>query len=130
MSAAAKWHASPTHNGQAYDIGADDGANIALVYGPKDGGREDFARVARTIAALAPVAMETADGFLVVSRRRACKSVIPPYRHDYSYDHFDHLADAEDFYHEVADGEYGQDREARAIVPCLRGVPLGSKVLP
>lgn len=45
------WHISPTHGGQAYDIGADDGSNIALVYGPKDGGPADFLRVARLIAA-------------------------------------------------------------------------------
>lgn len=45
------WHLSPTHNGQAYDIGADDGANIALVYGPKDGGPADFLAKARLIAA-------------------------------------------------------------------------------
>lgn len=86
---------------------------------------------AAILAAVAPpVTMEQADGFLVVSRRRACKSVIPPYRFDYLYDHFDHLSDAEGFYHEVADGEYGPEREARAIVPCRKGVPLGAKVLP
>jgi hypothetical protein len=46
-----RWHLSPTHGGQAYDIGSDDGANIALVYGPKDGGPADFLTNARKIAA-------------------------------------------------------------------------------
>jgi hypothetical protein len=43
------WHFSSTHSGQAYDIGAADGANIALVYGPKDGGPEDFKDNARVM---------------------------------------------------------------------------------
>ena len=27
-----EWHASPTHSGTAFDIGADDNSNIGLVY--------------------------------------------------------------------------------------------------
>jgi hypothetical protein len=53
-----RWHLSPTHLGQAYDIGSDDGANIALVYGPKDGGPPDFLLVARLIVAV-PDMLET-----------------------------------------------------------------------
>lgn len=82
-------------------------------------------------AADAPVTMETADGFLVVSRCRQPKSVVPPYRYDYYHDHFDHESDATEFYGEIEQGEYGNAREAVAMVACRRGVPLGSKkVLP
>lgn len=50
-SADKQWHLSPTRLGQAYDIGSADGANIALVYGPADGGPPDFLRNASLIAA-------------------------------------------------------------------------------
>lgn len=85
-------------------------------------------------AILAPVipptvTMETADGFLVVSRERVPKSVLPPYAYDYYYDHFPREADATEFYGEIERGEYNDTREAIAIVPCRRGVPLGSKVI-
>ena len=36
------WHKSKTHLGKAYDIGADNGANVALVYGPAEGGPGEF----------------------------------------------------------------------------------------
>ncbi|MHB0785594.1 hypothetical protein [Bradyrhizobium sp. 5.13L] len=45
------WHASPTHNGRAFDIGAANGANIALVSGPDENGAEEFEANARLIAA-------------------------------------------------------------------------------
>jgi len=51
MSAAMRWHASPTRDGQAMNIGAEDGANIATVWGPKYGGAESFREVAQKIAA-------------------------------------------------------------------------------
>jgi hypothetical protein len=75
----------------------------------------------------ASVTVETADGFLVVSRTRQPKSVIPPYRHDYYYDHFDHERDATDFYGEIERGEMGNARQPVAIVACRGGVPLGCK---
>lgn len=53
------WHKSKTHLGKAYDIGADNGANIALVYGPGDGGPDEgeanadlFVASERVLAAL------------------------------------------------------------------------------
>jgi hypothetical protein len=73
------------------------------------------------------VQVETADGWLVVSRSRKPKSVTPPYRYDYSYDHFDLQDDAMEFYGEIEQGEYGRSREVVAMVACGRGVPLGSK---
>ncbi len=45
------WHISATHNGAAYDIGAEDGGNIALVYGPEHGGPDDFRANALKMAA-------------------------------------------------------------------------------
>lgn len=45
------WHATSTKNGSAFDIGAADGANIALVHGPGNGGEQEFAANARLIAA-------------------------------------------------------------------------------
>lgn len=78
-------------------------------------------------AADAPVTMETADGFLVVSRCRQPKSVVPPYRHDYYYDHFERESDATEFYGEIERGDYSDTREAVAMVVCRRGVPLGAK---
>jgi|GEM_PF-3090410 len=41
------WHVAPTHGGKDFDIGAEDGANIALVYGD------------RKVAALVAAAPET-----------------------------------------------------------------------
>ncbi len=73
------------------------------------------------------VTMETADGFLVISRTRIRKSVVPPYRYDYHYDHFDGESDATEMYGEIERGEYSDSREPVAIVPCRKGVPLGAK---
>jgi len=90
-----------------------------------------FAAILALVAPLAatPVTMETADGFLVVSRERQPKSVLPPYAYDYYYDHFLHVETATGFYDEIKRGEYNHTREAIAIVPCKRGVPLGAKVI-
>lgn len=73
------------------------------------------------------VTMETADGWLVISRSRVDRYVIPPYRYDYYHDHFRREATATEFYGELERGEYGHGREAVAMVACRRGVPLGSK---
>lgn len=45
------WRATPTLHGRAFDIGAADGANIALVHGPGNGGEIEFEANARLIAA-------------------------------------------------------------------------------
>lgn len=87
--------------------------------------REMIAHILTPVAP--PVTMEAADGWLVVSRSAAYGSVIPPYRYDYSYDHFDREADATEFYGEIEKGEYGPSREAVTLLPCRRGVPLGAK---
>ena len=84
---------------------------------------------AAILAPVAPVTMETGDGFFVVSRERVPTSVLPPYQYDYYYDHFLHVETATGFYDEIKRGQYNDTREAIAIVPCKRGVPLGSKVI-
>jgi hypothetical protein len=48
---AGPWHTSPTHNGAAFDIGADNGANVALVKGPEGNGADEYRANARLIAA-------------------------------------------------------------------------------
>lgn len=78
-------------------------------------------------AILAAVTVETADGFMVISRERVPRSVTPPYKYDYYYDHFDTQDDAVEHYSEIERGMYSDTREAVALVPCWRGVPLGSK---
>jgi hypothetical protein len=45
------WHVSSTHLAAAYDIGAENGANIARVSGPTENGAEEFRANARLIAA-------------------------------------------------------------------------------
>ena len=45
------WHESLTHLGAAFDIGAADGDNIALVIGPVGNGSDNFRANARLIAA-------------------------------------------------------------------------------
>lgn len=56
------WHTSSTHSGAAYDIGAANGANIALVSGPKENGADEFKANARLIAA-APELLAALDNF-------------------------------------------------------------------
>jgi len=71
-----KWHWSYTHSGAAIDIGATDGANIAIVHGPKEGGSNDFECHARLIAA-APLmldALEKCDRAIDGSLRGAGQS--------------------------------------------------------
>lgn len=46
----APWHYSPTHYGKAFAIGAADGDNVALVYGPEENGSDFFRANARLIA--------------------------------------------------------------------------------
>ena len=45
------WHVSSTHMGAARDIGAANGANIALISGPAENGADEFKANARLIAA-------------------------------------------------------------------------------
>ncbi len=79
---------------------------------------------------MAPLTVETADGFLVISKCLRTGSVKPPYAWHYMMEHYDTLAEAEEAYGEVERGEF-RGFQPVTIVPCLRGVPLGSKkVLP
>ncbi len=73
-----------------------------------------------------PVTVETADGWMVISKTLSTGSVVPPYRWSYAYRHHDTLADAEEDFAEIERGEF-RGFQPVAIVPCLHGVPLGSK---
>ncbi len=98
--------------------------------GEKDSSSGDYAgdRGCRNLPA--PVAaMQTADGFMVVSRFRLDRPAKPPYAFDYSYSHYADLGDADEFYRDLVNGEHGR-WEAVAIVPTLRGVPIGASVMP
>ncbi len=44
------WHYSSTHLGRAYDIGASNGDNVALIPGPDEGGSDRFLEYAGLIA--------------------------------------------------------------------------------
>lgn len=46
------WHKSATHLGKAYDVGAANGANVALVPGPEENGGDEFEKNATWIAAI------------------------------------------------------------------------------
>lgn len=72
------------------------------------------------------VTMETADGWLVISKMLRCGSVKPPYQYQYDADHYASLEDAEGHYTDLERGEYSGWHPV-AIVPCKGGVPLGSK---
>ncbi len=74
----------------------------------------------------ATVTVETGDGWIVVSKHLRNRPVAPPYAFDYSYNHYDELKDAEEYFNEIERGEY-QGWQVVTIVPCLRGVPLGAK---
>lgn len=76
------WHYSPTHYGKAYDIGAADGDNVALVYGPSENGSDFFRANARLIAA-APELLAALEEMVEVHPR-------------YNRDHWPVLADALD----------------------------------
>lgn len=58
---AREWHASSTMRGRAFDIGAADGSNVALVFGPEEGGPDDLPATASLIAA-APDLLEALKG--------------------------------------------------------------------
>lgn len=75
-----------------------------------------------------PVTVETADGWLVVSKCLRTGSVKPPYRYQYDADHYEDLTEA---YAHFADLERGEHRgwQPVTIVPCKAGVPLGSKAV-
>lgn len=72
------------------------------------------------------VPMETADGWMVVSKMRSPGSVVPPYRYEYNYEYFRLLADAEDRAAEI-EGDEWRDWSFVALTPCRDGVPLGAK---
>lgn len=73
-------------------------------------------------------AAPTADGWLVIYKTRKRFSVVPPYAYDYEPSYFDDKDSAEGFYSEIVKGEY-QGREAVAIVPCVRGLPIGAEIV-
>jgi hypothetical protein len=80
--------------------------------------------------AVPALSVETGDGFIVVSRKLT--TVLPPYRYQYSYDHFEKLEGehgADQFYRDLKNGEIA-GWEPVSIVPCRDGVPLGAKVMP
>ena len=53
-------------------------------------------------------------------------TVLPPYRYQYSYDHFDRLGDAHEHYSDLERGEY-EGWLPHAILPAVNGVPMGAK---
>ena len=57
------WHASSTHLGAAFDIGAEDGSSVALVHGFLENGAKEFRANARLIAA-APDLLKAAKALL------------------------------------------------------------------
>ena len=59
------WHYSSTHEGKAFDIGAEDGSNVAVVYADLfvDGALVEARANARLIAA-APEMMEALEGLM------------------------------------------------------------------
>lgn len=73
-------------------------------------------------------AAPTADGYWVIYRSRSRWSVLPPYKYDYSAEHFDDKDEAERFHGHMVTGEY-QGREAVAMVPCMRGLPIGAEIV-
>lgn len=77
-----------------------------------------------------PVAMETGDGWLVISTALRIGSVVPPYQYQYSHDHFRDIGDAEARIYELENDDW-QGWSFVALVACKAGVPLGcKKVLP
>lgn len=71
--------------------------------------------------------VETADGFVVVSRFRVGRP-LPPYRYDYSYNHYATQGDAYEHFTYLERGEF-EGWEAVSILPSIKGVPLGAKVI-
>ncbi len=74
------------------------------------------------------VVVEQADGWLLVSKFMRPRPVVPPYAYDYSYTHYDRVEDADEHYRDQLSDPASAWRPV-AIIPCKRGVPLGSKVL-
>ena len=78
---------------------------------------------------LAPdqVQVQTADGFVVVSRRQRLKSGRPD-GFQYSFDHYDKLDDAAEAHRDFERGEY-EPWEAVALFAVADGLPLGGRNL-
>jgi hypothetical protein len=77
-----------------------------------------------TNIAFASLAVETADGFMVVSA--LLRDGVPP---QYDADHWLSLEEADEHFKALAAGEY-RGWSPVAILPCKSGVPLGAKVMP
>lgn len=75
-----------------------------------------------------PVTVETADGWLVISKCLRTGSVKPPYQYQYDADHWLTLEEAHEHYAALEHGEH-RGWSPVAIVPCKAGVPLGSKTV-
>lgn len=65
------------------------------------------------------------DGWIVITRRMLSKPAIPPYAYHYDYTHYDDWGDAAENFREI-ESDLASAREAVAIVPTLRGLPIGS----
>lgn len=70
--------------------------------------------------------METPDGYLLVTRRMDMAVLVPPYQYFYDYALCMSEEYALELKREYENGEYS-GWEFRAILPCIKGVPIGSQ---
>jgi hypothetical protein len=75
------------------------------------------------------VQMLSCDGYVVVSWHHDSRSVIPPYKGSYAYEHHTTLNDAADDYAALEAGEY-RDLSPVGIFPCRNGMPFGPAIDP
>lgn len=73
-----------------------------------------------------PVAVEEADGYLVITKMVRGDSVAPPYKYEFNPVPHASLETAREHYAELERGEYGR-WQAVAIVECKGGVPIGAR---
>jgi hypothetical protein len=78
---------------------------------------------------ITPITVDTADGWMVISKLLQIGSVTPPYRYHYDAVCWLTLAEAEEHYDALGCGEF-TGWQPVAIIPCKSGVPLGAKVMP
>lgn len=78
--------------------------------------------------ATTPALVNTADGFLVISRARRMYPSKPPYEYQHDADMFPTLGEAIDFWRDLEKGEI-ENWSPVAIVPCIKGLPIGSSPL-